>query len=184
MDALLAVFISWQFLFFCLGIAALTFVFRKLLEFAILDNPSMPGTCNSRIWRELILPITPVLFGGLAAYLAKQYPYPAGLVNSSYGRISFGLVAGLLSGLVYRVVVALLRAKITLSSYPGYPTYPTYTNTGYPNTNPSNYNDPNNLESPFIQSVRNSIIVNNQSGVVPAVPPGFPPTNNNPPPSQ
>lgn len=175
MDALLAVFISWQFLFFCLGIAALTFVFRKLLEFTILDNPSLPGNRNSRVWRELILPILPVIFGGFAGYLAKMYPYPMGLVNSSYGRISFGLVAGLLSGLIYRVIFAILRAKITLATdpypgYPGYPPYPTY----------PNYNDPNSLESPFIQSVRNTITINNQSGV--ASPTGTIP--NNPPSSQ
>lgn len=163
MDALLAVFISWQFLFFCLGIAALTFVFRKLLEFAVLDNPSLPGNRSSRIWRELILPITPVVFGGIAAYLAKQYPYPEGLTNSSYGRISFGLVSGLLSGLVYRVVIALLKAKITIAT---------------DSSCPPGVESSNNLESPFIQSVRNSININNQSGMSTTT------NNNNPPPTQ
>lgn len=112
MDDLLRIFLSWQFMIFCLGLAALGFIFRKIIEYAILDNPHMPGSKHSMIWRSVILPIAPVVSGAVAGYFAKNYPYPEGLGASEYGRISFGLVAGLLSGLVYRVVTELLKSKM------------------------------------------------------------------------
>lgn len=112
MDELLKIFLSWQFMIFCLGLSGMGFVFRKLIEYFILDNPHVPASKHSMIWRSLILPIAPVVSGALAGYLAKGYPYPDGLASSEYGRISFGLVAGLLSGLVYRVIAELLRSKM------------------------------------------------------------------------
>lgn len=112
MDDLLKIFLSWQFMIFCLGLAGMGFVLRKLIEYFILDNPHIPASKQSMIWRSLILPISPVISGALAGYLAKNYPYPDGIASSEYGRVSFGLVAGLLSGLVYRVISELLRSKM------------------------------------------------------------------------
>jgi hypothetical protein len=110
---MLQALLSWQFLLYCLSIAAIIFVVRKVVEYA-LDNPKIPtGKMNkkSKFWRELILPILPVVIGPLGALLAKQYPYPEGLSSLS-GRLAFGLVAGLLSGLVYRLVSSFLLSKL------------------------------------------------------------------------
>lgn len=129
MDEILRIFLTWQFMIFCLGLAAITFVIRKIFEFAVLNNPRMPGSKNSLIWRALLLPIAPVVNGALAGFLAKNYPYPEGLGASTYGRISFGLVAGLFSGLVYRVVIELLRSKMAQGNTPSIaPTDPTISN--------------------------------------------------------
>jgi hypothetical protein len=108
MDAVFYALFSWQFLLFCLGIAAVTFVVRKVVEYFILDNPKMPGTRASKLWRELLLPIGPVVGGALVGLVAAKYPYPEG-INSISGRVIFGLVAGLLSGLVYRVLTGMLK---------------------------------------------------------------------------
>lgn len=108
MDAVFYAIFSWQFLLFCLGIAAVTFVIRKLVEFFVLDNPKMPGSRASKLWRELLLPIGPVCGGAIVALLAHGYPYPEG-INSVSGRVIFGLVAGLLSGLVYRVITGMAK---------------------------------------------------------------------------
>ena len=78
MDTMLQALLSWQFLLYCLSIAAIIFVVRKVVEFAI-DSPKIPtGKMNkrSKLWRELILPILPVVIGPLGALMAKQYPYP------------------------------------------------------------------------------------------------------------
>jgi hypothetical protein len=120
MDALLSIFLTWQFIIFCLGLAAITFILRKIFEYFVLSNPKLPGTKNSLLWRGLLLPIAPVVNGGIAAYFAKEFPYPEDLGSSSYGRVSFGLVAGLLSGLVYRVIVGLLRSKMAQGYSEGY----------------------------------------------------------------
>lgn len=120
MDTMLQALLSWQFLLFCLAIAAITFVVRKIAEYA-LDNPKIPTgkmTKTSRLWKELILPILPVLMGPFAGFLAKQYPYPEGLQTVS-GRLIFGLVAGLLSGLVYRVINSFLTSKLSIVEQSG-----------------------------------------------------------------
>lgn len=112
MDTMLEALLSWQFLLFCLALAAVTFVVRKIAEY-VLDNPSVPASKNSKLWTALILPILPVVLGSIGGYFADKYPYPEGLGHSS-GRVVFGLVAGLLSGLVYRVINAFLSSKISI----------------------------------------------------------------------
>lgn len=111
MDTIFQALLSWQFLFFCLAIAAFTFVTRKIVEF-ILDNPKVPASKTSKLWRDVVLPTLPVIAGCVSALFAKHYPYPDGL-NSNSGRIAFGLVAGLFSGLVYRMVNSFITTKIT-----------------------------------------------------------------------
>ena len=119
MDSMLQALLSWQFLIFCLAIAAITFVIRKIVEF-ILDKPSVPASKSSVLWTDLILPILPVVLGCICGLAAKKYPYPDGL-NFISGRVAFGLVAGLLSTLVYRVVNSFLLAKIAMVQQPAQP---------------------------------------------------------------
>lgn len=106
MDQMLSTLFSLQFLLFCLGLAAVIFVVRRFVEYFVKTKSFL------KLWHELILPVFPVMLGGLTGLLAKMYPYPEGIESAS-GRVLFGLVAGLLSGLVYRVIKSLLKAKIT-----------------------------------------------------------------------
>jgi hypothetical protein len=64
------------------------------------------------VWTEVILPILPVILGVIFSYFARRYPFPDTFGASISGRIDFGLVGGLLSGLVYRVLRALLLQKV------------------------------------------------------------------------
>lgn len=102
--------ISWQFVLFCLSIAAITYVIRKLIEFFVLDNPKMPGTRTSMFWRDLILPISPIVAGALMGAFIHRYPFPEHL-HSTGGRTIFGLVAGLLSSQIYRIMTSMLKSK-------------------------------------------------------------------------
>lgn len=115
MDSVFLAIFSWQFLLFCLGIAGVTFVVRKVVEYFVLDNPKMLGNSSSKLWRELLLPIGPVVGGALVGLVAAKYPYPEG-INSVSGRVIFGLVAGLLSGLVYRVIAGMLKKTTEAAS--------------------------------------------------------------------
>lgn len=110
MDAVLQALLSWQFVLFCLAISALVFVVRKFVEYAMENWISVAK--ESKFWKELILPILPITLGTVCALLAKKYPYPDGLTTIS-ARVAFGLVAGLLSGLVYRVTKASLTSKLS-----------------------------------------------------------------------
>lgn len=109
MDNAFQIFWSWQFALFCLSLAAVNEVIKRIAEY-ILDNPKVPASKDSRIWTELILPISPVVLGGLGAIIAKQYPYPDDIKSAS-SRFAFGMVAGLLSGLFYRIVKPFLASK-------------------------------------------------------------------------
>lgn len=112
MDAILQTFINWQFFMFGLAVAAVVYVFRKIIEFIISSMvPSSKVSWSWKLWTDLLLPIAPVIFGVLGALVFKTYPYPNGLTTEG-DRIIFGLVAGLLSTLFYRVVKALLVQKI------------------------------------------------------------------------
>lgn len=107
MDILSQLF-GWQFMLFCLGIASITFILRSVVEHFFVVAKSM------KLWKDLILPIFPVVLGAIVAFSAGSYPYPEGFESDS-GRVMFGLVAGLLSGLFYRVIKSLLTAKITIA---------------------------------------------------------------------
>ena len=114
MDPILTMLITWQFVVFGLAIAALIFVIRKLAEFLLLDWFKVSQKSKIlKLWNDLMLPILPVLVGGLCGFLFKTYPYPNQL-SSNGGRIIFVLVAGLMSGLLYRVIKSLLFSKITI----------------------------------------------------------------------
>jgi hypothetical protein len=130
MDTIFQALFSWQFLLFCLAIAAVLFMIRRVFEY--LMETRQIGAKNSKLWKELILPVLPVVLGPTAAFFAKTYPYPNGL-DSSSARVAFGLVAGLLSGLVYRVLKSALGYKI---KNPGGPDYSNYYNqyNQYPNS--------------------------------------------------
>lgn len=110
--------ISWQFVLFCLGIAAITFVMRKLIEFFVLDNPKMPGTRTSMFWRDLVLPIFPIVSGALMGAFIHKYPFPEHL-HSTGGRAIFGLVAGLLSSQIYRIMTSVLKNKFGVGADDG-----------------------------------------------------------------
>jgi hypothetical protein len=136
MDTIFQALFSWQFLLFCLAIAAVLFVIRRVFEY-LLETRQIHAK-NSKLWKDLILPILPVVIGPAAAYLAHQYPYPGGLTSGA-ARVAFGLVAGLLYGLVYRVLKSMLGYRIknpesaynpygSYTSYGGYSPYGAFTN--------------------------------------------------------
>lgn len=103
MDQLLG-FLTWNFLLFCLSLAAITFVARKFVEFYVKSVKEL------NLWNNLILPVSPIFLGAIIGAFAKMYPYPEGLVSVG-GRIIFGLVAGLLSTTVFRVIKTMLKSK-------------------------------------------------------------------------
>ena len=106
---------------FGMAVAATLYVFRKVMEFLLsYVLPSSKTSWLWKLWNELLLPIAPVVFGVVGALLFKTYPYPDGLTTEG-DRVIFGLVAGLLSTLFYRVIKALLIQKIQSALPPGTP---------------------------------------------------------------
>lgn len=111
MDPILEMFFSWQFIVFSLAVAAVIFVIRTVVEYFV--QKSKPAV--KKLWHDLFLPILPVFVGGFIGHFFKSYPYPNDLTSDG-NRIVFGVVAGLLSGLLYRVIKSLIMQKISKSS--------------------------------------------------------------------
>lgn len=102
MDSIFETLLSWSFLFFCLLLATVVEVTRRFVEYFEKDMKDL------KLWNNLILPVAPVFLGGIVAGLIKMYPYPAE-IHSTTARIVFGLVAGLMSGFVYRALKAFIN---------------------------------------------------------------------------
>jgi hypothetical protein len=109
MDTALQALLSYQFLLFCLATSAMTYVVTIIVKY--IFHVKKLDYKDSYIWTEMILPILPVFLGSVGALCAKQYPFP-GEITSGSGRFAFGLVAGLLSGLIWRWAKSIIVNKI------------------------------------------------------------------------
>ena len=105
MDNALTQLLSWNFLLFSLCVVVITYILRTVLEY------KADKLKNINLWNKLVLPLMPIFSGVLLAALVKEYPYPESIKSLS-GRLMFGSVAGLLSGLLWRLVKALINSKI------------------------------------------------------------------------
>ena len=112
MNDLLSVFLTWNFIIFSLSIAGITFVTRKIVEYCLeKGTPDNVHPTKATIWTELMVPILPLLLGGLGGFMISGYSYPEGIVSSS-SRTGWGLVAGMFSGLLYKIIKGLLVQKL------------------------------------------------------------------------
>lgn len=102
-------FLTWQFVMFSLFVAAIMFVLRTIVEFAI------PKAKTSALWNSLLLMILPVILGGFLGWIFKAYPYSTGL-DTQLDHLAYGSVAGLLSTILFKVIKELLGSKITAAA--------------------------------------------------------------------
>jgi hypothetical protein len=133
-------FLTSNFLFFSLGVMAFIFVVRTALEYFF------PKLKTLTIWNNLVLPTAPVLIGGIMAFFLKAYPYSTGTLalTSPWDHILFGAIAGLLSGLIFRVIKGLLGQQIqTIVSSLGIPLPPAPPTSSTTSTPPSDAPPPN-----------------------------------------
>lgn len=63
-------------------------------------------------WREVVLPVSPMVFGAILALLVSDYPYPAPFDQSTSARIFIGVIAGLASGFLYPRVMFYLKKML------------------------------------------------------------------------
>src|SRR5258708_32417446 len=97
MDNSLSALFSWNFLLFSLGIAALVWFIRTVLEYFY---PKIDG---NQLWEKLIFPLMPLIFVAVIAIFAVKYPFPEG-VRSFIARLLFVSVSGSLGWWLYHVI--------------------------------------------------------------------------------
>lgn len=105
MDNIITTLLSWQFISFGLAISAILFVLKTVIEF-------WKTIREAKLWKEVFLPILPVIIGSAGAVVLSSYPYPENITTVS-ARLVFGLIAGLFSGLIYRIIKALIIQKVS-----------------------------------------------------------------------
>lgn len=95
MDKIFEAFVNVQTILICLAIYVMTFVIRKVVEGAWKDAK------EHRLWREVWLPIGPIVNGAALGLMAKTFVWPVVVHNSLSGRIMYGAICGVFSALVY-----------------------------------------------------------------------------------
>lgn len=111
------------FIIFIIMIYLATRVFRYVIEFIakrfvwfshvivkilkkikIIESKVAPEKVDATFfwfWRENLLPGSPLFFGGLMAYLIKDYPYPDQFKETVTARVFAGIFAGLVCVFLY-----------------------------------------------------------------------------------
>lgn len=97
MNNSLEVFFSWQTLLLCLFTYGLTFGVRSITESVF------PSVERFHLWPKLILPLLPLLFGMVLAFV-PGIPWPEMLGGSATAHAVYGFVCGMFSSHVYAKV--------------------------------------------------------------------------------
>jgi len=97
-------FLTWQFMLFCMFIFGITSIFRNAIESTFKD------AITTKFWTKFVLPTFPLLLGGIAGFFLSG-PYPEGVLNRD-SQVVFGVVAGLFSGHLYRLVKGMIKARM------------------------------------------------------------------------
>lgn len=99
----------WSSILFSLGIFMVVYVLRTAIQ------AFWKGWQQSKLYQELALPLTPIVLGGLLAWLFTTWPWPDLLLKSPSARIIWGGILGMFSGVVYgrvRKMVELYKLNI------------------------------------------------------------------------
>ena len=94
----------------CLVIFSLAWIIRNSFE-TFWAKLLVKGTKLNKVWEELVLPTLPLVLGGVIGGFVEFYPYPEQFTGTT-SRVFFGIFAGLISGLIYRLVKQNLLKKI------------------------------------------------------------------------
>jgi len=106
-------FLSSQFLpfiVFALIVYILSAILRKLVE---IIHPKILNKelVRAKVWRELLLPVTPILIGSILALEITSFPHPTEFRNVWVGRMMYGALLGFFSSWAYRVVKSVAKRK-------------------------------------------------------------------------
>lgn len=94
----------WQIGLFSLGMIAITYVVRRLVE------TFWKGARSNRYWVEAAIPTLPIVLGGTLAALFASYPYPEG-IKTGVARAFFGAGCGFMSAWMYRLFRVFVKKK-------------------------------------------------------------------------
>jgi len=106
LSQILTQFFSLPTVVFTLGIGAIVWVIRRVLQ------TSIPALRARIWWTEVFLPVAPPIIGVVIAYFATGYPYPEIFSKSTSAHLFFGLVCGFFSSKLYRIGWVILKKRL------------------------------------------------------------------------
>lgn len=98
----LTLFLSSQMLMLCLSIFAITYLVQLVAEFY------KPSLKTKPVWTEIALHVIPLAIGTVLG-IPNLFTYPTPMHVG--GRMCFGLIAGLFSNMVYKLIKGAVQAK-------------------------------------------------------------------------
>lgn len=105
LDKIFEAFVNPQTVTVCLAVYLMTFVVRKVIEGVWQKSK------DSRLWREVWLPIGPIANGAFVGAVAKTFVWPAIVGTSLSGRIMYGAICGVFSGFLYNRIRSWLQSS-------------------------------------------------------------------------
>lgn len=117
MESQITSFLSLETIVFSLVVYIVCQIFRTLIEKTISKLTWSFITEHTKthikdFWNEAFLPMLPIITGGVAAYFLPTYPYPSSFSTTLTSRIFFGIIAGVMSGMVYKTAKFYLRKNL------------------------------------------------------------------------
>lgn len=103
MDFGLDTFINWQTALFAFGVYSFVLLIRRVVEFSFKQ-------VKGADWWKLVLSILPGALGLSAGVWLSTFPYPEVLMTRA-GRGVYGLVIGMASGVIYRIVKKAIKNR-------------------------------------------------------------------------
>lgn len=114
-NSLASVIFNVQTLYLCLAIYVVTYLIRKLFEgtwqILIQQGGVKKGSLLGRIWAEIVVPVLPILVGGLLSFAAKTFVWPDFAIKTKLARFLYGCICGLFSAFIYNRIRGWLKSK-------------------------------------------------------------------------
>jgi hypothetical protein len=113
-NSLAATIFNVQTIYLCLAIYVVTYLVRMLFEgtwgILVQQGEIKKGSVWGRIWGEVLVPILPIIIGGLLSFAAKTFVWPDFAVKTKLARVLYGCICGLFSAFIYNRIRGWLKS--------------------------------------------------------------------------
>lgn len=118
--SLFSVIFNFQTVYLCLAIYVLTYLVRRLFEgiwkVLVQEGALKRGVLLARIWAEIVVPVLPIILGGLLSFAAKTFVWPDFAMKTKLARVVYGSICGLFSAFIYNRIRGWLKSGTTVSA--------------------------------------------------------------------
>ena len=119
-NAFASAIFNFQTIYLCLAIYVLTYLIRRLFEgtwkVLVQQGDVKKGALPVRIWAEVVVPVLPIILGGVLSFAAKTFVWPDYAMKTKLARVIYGCICGLFSAFIYNRIRGWLKSGSTSSA--------------------------------------------------------------------